>query len=65
MKVFINKKEVKTSAAHLCDLMIQLEFSSIGFAVAVQGRLVPRSDWDTFQLCDGMHLTIIKAACGG
>lgn len=65
MKVFINKKEVETSAAHLCDLMTQLDFSSIGFAVAVQGRLVPRSDWSTFQLCDGMHLTIIKAACGG
>lgn len=65
MKVFINNKEVETSAAHLAGLMVQLDCAALGYAVAAQNKLVPRSDWDTFQLCEGMRLTIIKAACGG
>ncbi len=65
MKVFINNNEVETSASHLSDLMTQLGFLSIGYAVAVQGLLVPRSEWKTFQLSQDMRLTIIKAACGG
>lgn len=65
MKVFVNNNEVETSASLLSDLMTQLGFLSLGYAVAVQGLLVPRSEWETFQLSQEMRLTIIKAACGG
>lgn len=36
-----------------------------GCAVAVNGKLVPRKNWDTFMLKDGDDVVAINAAYGG
>ena len=36
-----------------------------GVAIAVQNRMVPRSEWNEKVLQEGDNLVIIKAACGG
>lgn len=36
-----------------------------GAAIAVNDKLVRRSDWDTFPVTDGAVIIIIKAAYGG
>lgn len=36
-----------------------------GSAIAVNGKLVPRKDWDTYSLKDGDDVVAINAAYGG
>ena len=67
MKVEINHKEI--AVAEGCEtLQALLDSCGIdgrGRAVAVAGRVVPRVQWETFPVEDGMKITIIKAVCGG
>lgn len=40
-------------------------FTGVGQAVAVEGRVVPRTSWDETPLSPGMKVTVIRAVCGG
>lgn len=66
MKVEINNHEVEVNVdASLTSLLQQEGFSGVGQAVAVNNRVVPRTQWDTFKIEEGMKLTVIRAVCGG
>lgn len=67
MKVVINHKEVELPAGvdNVADLLESQGISRSGHAVAVNNRVVPRKEWDTFLIADGMEVTVIKAVCGG
>ena len=65
MKIKVNNKEVETGANHLLQLSQQLELPQAGIAVAVNNRMVPRSEWEHFVLHENDELIIIKAVCGG
>ena len=39
--------------------------STKGVAVAVDGRVIPRSEWDTLALRSGMRLEVLRAVQGG
>lgn len=65
MNVFVNNKEVSTSATHLSGLMAQLNLPPRGVAAAIAGEMVPNDEWDSTPLAEGMQLIVIKAACGG
>ncbi len=65
MKLFVNNKEMQTEATRLDALIASLGLPAVGVAAAVDNKLVPRAQWDTFELCEGAHVTVIKAACGG
>lgn len=67
MKLKVNDKEVETGAATL-SLFIQEQEQNLpttGIAVAVNNRMVPRAEWDSFALNEGDNILIIKAVCGG
>jgi sulfur carrier protein len=36
-----------------------------GVAVAVDGEVVPRAGWDTFELPEGAHVEVLTAMQGG
>jgi sulfur carrier protein len=36
-----------------------------GVAVAVDGEVVPRAGWDTFELPEGAHVEVLAAMQGG
>ncbi len=36
-----------------------------GFAVAVEGEVVPRSQWDTTELLEGQKVEVVGAVQGG
>ena len=57
MKVQVNNKEV--------ELMTQLELPVQGIAIAVNNKMIPRTEWERFVLHENDNLVIIKAACGG
>ncbi len=66
MKLLVNNKEIELLQGNtIADLAQQMELPLQGVAIAVQSRMVPRSEWSTKILQEGDSLIIIKAACGG
>ena len=65
MKIKVNNKEVETGASNLLILSLELELPQTGIAVAVNNRMIPRTEWEQFVLNEHDELIIIKAVCGG
>ena len=65
MKLKVNDKEVETGASTLSQLSQEQNLPATGIAVAVNNRMVPRTEWDSHTLQDGDKILIIKAVCGG
>lgn len=66
MKVFINKVEITIEdGAMLQDLIRSQEIKSEGIAVAVDNRIIKRSEWSATPIEEGAKITIIQATYGG
>lgn len=65
MNIDINNKPYDTEAKTLDELAAQLELPAKGVAMAANNRMIPRNEWTTTPLEEGMKIVIIKAACGG
>lgn len=66
MKVQVNNKEVEISpSSTITQLAAQLELAVLGIAIAVNNRMIPRTEWEKYVLKESDVLVIIKAACGG
>ena len=66
MKVLVNNKETNlTEGNHITDLVSQLQLPTQGVAIAVNNRMVPRTEWGNHILQENDSLVVIKAACGG
>lgn len=66
MKVQVNSKDVEiTPDSTLTQLTAQLELTVQGIAIAVNNKMIPRTEWEHFSLHENDNLVIIKAACGG
>lgn len=66
MKVQVNNKEVEINPdSTLVQLTAQLELTVSGIAIAVNNRMIPRTEWERFSLHENDNVVIIKAACGG
>lgn len=66
MEVFINRKPIGVETPmHLAELLTREGIPAEGVAVAVNNRVVPRSDWPTTPVEEGMKITVIRAVCGG
>ena len=67
MEVVVNGRSLRVDGDRISldALMKQEGFTGTGQAVAVNNRVVPRQEWGSYELSDGMRLTIIRAVCGG
>lgn len=66
MKLTVNNKETElTQGNTVADLANQLELPTQGVAIAVNNRMIPRTQWSEQVLHPNDSLVIIKAACGG
>lgn len=54
-----------TPHSTLTQLTAQLELTVQGIAIAVNNKMIPRTEWERFTLHENDNLVIIKAACGG
>ena len=63
----VNGELRETAAATLIQLLLQLELgeTAAGVAVAVNGSIVPRSDWTARRLENGDRVEIVGAVQGG
>ena len=66
MEVIVNRTPVAArDGATLSELLAALGTPADGVAVAVNNRVVPRSEWASKPLEEGMKITVIRAVCGG
>ena len=67
MEVDINGRRIAVDGDHVTleELLTREGFTGVGQAVAVNNYVVPRGDWSSFAIADGMKLTVIRAVCGG
>jgi sulfur carrier protein len=67
MKLKLNGEDRRVAAgASIPDVLGILGFEEArGVAVAVDGEVVPRSDWEEFPLADGMRVEVLRAVQGG
>ena len=65
MKLKVNDKEVETFATTLSLFSQEQNLPTTGIAVAVNNRMIPRTEWDSFTLNEDDNILIIKAVCGG
>ena len=67
MQLILNGTAITTSAVNLYSILQEkgLEPERSGIAVAVNGEVVPRSQWPVYELNDGDVVEIITAMQGG
>ena len=65
MKVTVNNKEGTTGCQNLLELSQKLNVPLSGIALAVNNRMIPRAQWESYILNENDDLIIIKAVCGG
>ncbi|MBR5194151.1 MAG: sulfur carrier protein ThiS [Bacteroidaceae bacterium] len=65
MKLRVNDKEVETRATNLSLFSQEQNLPITGIAIAVNNRMIPRAEWDSYVLHEGDSILIIKAVCGG
>lgn len=65
MNISINNKEVNTSASTLSELAEEMALPQNGVAIAINNKMIPKTEWVNTELTEGINVIIIKAACGG
>ena len=65
MRLRVNDKEVETRATNLSLFSQEQNLPVTGIAIAVNNRMIPRTEWDSYALNEGDNILIIKAVCGG
>lgn len=66
MEIFINGKSIATDRSlSLAELLQQQGIPTEGTAVAINNRVIPRSQWSSTPVEDQMKITVISAVCGG
>lgn len=65
LRITINNEEQMTDATCISQLAVELQLPERGVALAVNNRVVPRTNWETTPINEGDSVTIIKAAFGG
>ena len=65
--IFVNGEPRDRDGATIAELLADLgvEDRARGVAVAVDGEVVPRSEWESTELSDGARVEVLTAAQGG
>lgn len=61
----VNNQSFETKATTLSELATEMALPAQGVAIAVNNCMVPRAEWETHVLNEGLQIIIIKAAYGG
>ncbi|WP_178797551.1 sulfur carrier protein ThiS [Bacteroidaceae bacterium] len=66
MKLTVNNKETEVKdGCTVTELAAQLALPEKGVAIAVNNKMIPRTEWAERILQPDDSLVVIKAACGG
>lgn len=66
MQLNVNDEKITTNADNV-DALLRERLGEVpaGTAVAVNGEVVPKSEWESTQLADGAAVDILTAVQGG
>ncbi len=66
MRIILNDQPRETASANLAMLLGELDLANEpGVAAAVNGQVIPRSQWAETRLAEGAQILVIRAAQGG
>lgn len=65
MEIIVNNSKTSTHTADLQALAVELGLPEKGVALALDSKMVPRSEWGNTPLHEGAKLLVIRATCGG
>lgn len=65
MEVIVNGRKTSTQARTLAELIASQGIDTVGVAVALGQRVVPRDRWEATPLAEGDVVTLIRATQGG
>lgn len=66
MKVYINQNETEVpEGITVKELLDRQQIAAEGTAIAIDNKLVPKSEWSNRTLADGDKITLIRATFGG
>lgn len=66
MKVILNQTELCVdNNLTLCNLLKEQNIKPEGIAVAINNKIISKSDWAETTLCESDKITVIQATYGG
>lgn len=66
MQVYLNQKETEVpEGTTVKGLLDRQQIAVEGTAIAIDNKLVPKSEWDNRTLVPGDKITLIRATFGG
>lgn len=66
MKVYINQNETEVpEGITVKEWLVRQQIAAEGTAIAIDNKLVPKSEWSNRTLADGDKITLIRATFGG
>ncbi len=66
MKIYINQQPMEVDAEITVKALLNIrQIAPDGTAIAVNNKLVPKSEWENHRLNNEDKLTIIRATFGG
>ena len=67
MKLWLNGEETLMSGGEELDDVLRLLgiLDSKGVAIAIDGEVVPKSEWEQTKLKDGQKVEVVRAVQGG
>ncbi len=65
MKITVNQTAYDLSITSLSELTEKLQINPKGTAIAVNDLVIPKKDWETYQISENDKITIIRATQGG
>ncbi len=66
MKITVNgEARLVPEGMYLSELLLELTGARRGSAAAVDGEVVPRSEWTIFRLAEGHSVEVLTAVQGG
>jgi len=66
MQIFINDEPVECpEKSTLSDLLLQQNIQPVNIAIALNDRVIPKTQWEQTEIPSGGHILIIKAVQGG
>ncbi len=65
MRIWLNGQARDVEAESVADVVAALTAATRGVAVAVDGTVVPRSEWAGTELRDGARVEVLVATQGG
>jgi sulfur carrier protein len=65
--IYVNGEPRQGAGATIAELLAELgvERQARGVAVAVDGEVVPRAEWDARRVTEGQHVEALSAMQGG